>query len=588
MAVYALAPAFATALLQHQSGWGLFIAATDYVVTFSLGVTFLLATSRLGRAAGLASGTVCVVAGLYGTILWGLIVYWIWSGHQLDVRFALDAESDVVRTLKTSLRWRLPLLLAMAAGCAGILWQFWRQGSRWLRRNPLQFFRSWTIVVPLGLQVLLWSLCAHEQRMVWPELAAVLARAADEPIVAPLFPETSDWDVVGGESVYLLQLESGSAHALSGTLKFEGRRYDGDYMPNLRRVARDGVFFPFFWSNSVQSNRALENILCGITNNVGQALSYNPGKILSECLPSVLRRAGYRTLFYVAFDDPNFMNYRNFARALGFDEFRDGPSLGFVSDLSSWGIDDCRFYDAVFDDLERRGQDEKQFVYIEVSAHHYPFAGRAGYAHLHPFPLPQNPVEWYLNSWVEQDHCVAHFYARYQKLTQGDAHLIITPDHSWPVGMHGNHLNDYGWFAENFAIPFVYVPPRARAAEFRVGEVVGVQPSLADLPPTVLELLDGRRRAHSFAWLLKRSSADAAVESAELCHILVQPYSGGQIVIQRPGEKFVYHLKRQRLERYDLVADPEERSPEVVAERMSYPEFRQSYFCERYRTAARR
>jgi hypothetical protein len=502
-----------------------------------------------------------------------------------DARFALDVGGDVLRTLRSTFGWGLGFLAASLAFAAWTLWRYWWLGSEWIRLHRPRFFASWTIVLPLALQLAIWKLCDHEQRLVWPEIATLVARAQSRAIVAPIFPDTSDWATTGGESVYLLQLESGSAHAVSGQLELEGRRYDGNYAPNLRRIAQDGVFFPFFWSNSVQSNRALENILCGITNNVGPALSYNPAKILSECLPAILRKAGYRTIFYVAFDDPQFMNYKQFSAALGFDEFRDAPSLGMPADRSSWGIDDCRFYSAVFDDLRRRPQQEKRFVYIEVSAHHYPFAGRPEYARLHPFVLPQAPIEWYLNSWVEQDHCLADFYERYLDLTQGEAHLVITPDHSWPVGMHGNFLHDYGWYHANFAIPFLYVPPRSRAAEFRTGAAVNEQPSLAGLPPTILELLDGRARANSFAGVL-RAQASLPVEHAEFCHILTQPYGGGAIVIQRTTEKLVYHVQRRRLERYDRLSDPQERSPQLVAEPIDYAEVRRRYYCHRYRNAS--
>ncbi len=582
-AVYAAGPSVATALLQRPHGYELLRTVADHAVTFALALTLLLMASRAGRLREWAMGMVGFLGAVYGALLWGLIGYWLWSGHQFDARFALDVGGDVVRTLLATLGWQLVAMVVGLFLFGATLWGYWRLGALWLRSRSVEVFRSWAIALPLSLLGVIWGLCAHEQRLVWPELAVGLARVWNEPVVAPIFPDTASWPVQGEESVYVLQLESGSAHALSGSVELHGRRYDGDYAPNLRRLAKEGVFFPFFWSNSVQSNRALENILCAITNNVGQALSYNPAKIVSECLPAVLRRAGYRTLFYVAFDDPDFMNYRNFIRFIGFEEFRDARSLGMPVDVTSWGIDDCRFYDAVFQDLTQRPVNEKRFVYIAVSAHHYPFAGRAEYAHLHPFVLPQAPIEWYLNSWVEQDHCLETFSAGFQRLTHGQAHLIVTPDHSWPVGMHGNHLNDYGWFDENFAVPFVYVPPRQRAAEFRTGEILDVRPSLADLPPTVLELLDGKPRAGSFAGILYKGGDADVQKNSEWCHLLVQPYGGGAIVIQRATEKYVYHLKRKRLERYDRLVDPEERAPELVAEPMEYSEVRQRYYCERYR-----
>jgi len=583
--LYAVVPSVLLALLQGQRGYVLLRSVTDQFVTFTLALTMLLGATRLPRPRKAVAGTIVSAAATYGLALWFLIGYWVWTGHQFDIRFALDAGGDVLRTLESTLgRFFLPAIgmtIALFA-CLALLW--W-QIARWFEERSGNFFRSWTISLPLGLQALVWHLCAHEQRMVWPELHALIEQAQEHPVVGPIFPDSREWQTRGGESVYVLQLESGNALALSGALELAGRRYDGDYTPNLRRIAQDGVFFPIFWANSVQSNRALENILCGIVNNAGPALSYNPGKIASECLPAVLRRAGYATIFYVAFDDPDFMNYRNFAKAIGFDEFYDAPSLGFPARKDSWGIDDCTFYRSVFANLRKRPPGEKRFVYIEVSAHHYPFAGQAQYAHLHPFILPQNPVEWYLNSWVEQDHCLEVFYHEFREFTGGDAHLFVTPDHSWPVGTHGNVLNDFGWYDENFAIPFLYVPPLGRRSEFRVGEQADAQPSLADLPATIVELLDGVPRKHSFAPLLQRHPADGR-QPYEPCHILVQPYSGGAIVIQRPREKYVYHINTQQLERYDRRHDPNERNPEVVAENIPYSRVKADYYCDRYLRSA--
>lgn len=579
---YALAPAALLAWFQQQTGYRLLRAVTNQAVTFSLILTLLLLAARLPIGRRALAGVVVALATLYGCVLWLVLGYWLWTGHQFDAYFALDAGQDVIRTLRTILGTQLYLLGGAFVFSAWGFWTLWWRAAQWIRETQPKLFRSWSLFVPLALQVALWYFSIHEQSVVWPEVAAVVARVQRDAVVGPIFPDTTTWQTQLGDSVYILQLESGNALAISGSLKVRGRRYNGNYAPNLHRLAGSGVFFPKFWSNSVQSNRALENILCGITNNTGPALSYNPAKIVSDCLPAVLRRAGYKTIFYVSFDDPNFMNYRNFVRALGFEEFLDAPSLGFARRPDSWGADDCAFYAAVFADLERRPAGEKRFVYVGVSAHHYPFSGHKRYQHLHPFPLPQAPVEWYLNSWMEQDHCLAEFYRLYLGHTRGEAHLFVTPDHSWPVGLHDNFLNEYGWYQENFAIPFLYVPPASRAGEFRVGEKVEEQPSLSDLPPTILELLDGKARQQSFATLLRRYETPPQ-DLWEPCHILAQPYGGGAIVIQRRDEKYVYHLQRHRLERYDLVNDPEERAPQLVAEPISYAEVRRGFYCQRYR-----
>jgi arylsulfatase A-like enzyme len=579
--LFIVLPSVFTGIRQHQSLAAGFFAWADNLLMFTVLVTCQVIAARLPRSKAGGAALSAVFAGYY-LLMESLILYWQIVGHQFDLLFALDSYGDVYRTLANTLGPWLPVagagLLVLYALDFVLLWVLFLR----IRTAQSRLFASWTIIVPLALQCACLVLNRGEQRLVFEEFGSMVQVLRDRAALAPLFPDNSAFTTSSQDGLFLLQLESGNAIAVGGKLVLDGKAYSDDYMPEMRAIARDGVLFPFFWSNSVQSNRALLNVLCGVTNNVSRALSYNPEKIQGPCLPEILRRAGYHTVFFLGFSSWDFMNYGNLVKSLGFDEVHNSLLAGGESE-DEWGVDDCRFYHAMFDYLRTHHSPEKLFVYAEVSAHHFPFPGKWEYAPVHKFQLPQNFTEWYLNSFLEQDRCLRDFYGEFQRYAGEHAHLFIYPDHSWPVGMHGNTSNDAFSYNENFLIPFLYVPPRSRRAEFKVGQSVDARHSLTDVIPTVFDLLNDRPYPNSFAFDLR--SASAGPHDYEDCHILVQPYGGGEIVIVKGWEKYVYYVSEKRLVYYDLASDWAEQSPRLIAREIPYSEVRSRFYCERYKRA---
>jgi hypothetical protein len=578
--LFVMVPSVFVVVRQRQSFAAALMTVADNALVFGVLLTSLLIASR--RPRGGAGGA--VITATFTTYFMAqsfLIIYWQVTGTQFDVLFALDSYEDVYRTLVNTLgRWLTGLAASLVVLYGVYLWLVWRWFIR-LRASGTQLFASWSAVLLLALQVLTLASNRSEQRLVFEEIRSAKEAVQERSAVAPIFPDTTRFTTDSEENLFILHLESGNAIALSGTMVLDGKAYTDDYMPQMRAIARDGVFFPFFWGNSIQSNRALINILCGVANEAGRSLSYNPEKIRNPCLPELLTQAGYRSLFFLGFSAPDFMNYANLIPALGFKEFHDSRLVSVLDD-DAWGVDDCTLYRKMFEYLRTHYPTPKRlFVYTEVSSHHYPYGGSPAYAHVHRFKLPLNFAEGYLNSYTEQDFCLQTFYEEFRRYAGDHSHLFIMPDHSWPVGLHnGNTLNDAYSFNENFLIPFLYLPPVSRRQEFRIGEQVAARPSLTDVLPTVFELLNDRPYPNSFTFLLKR--AGGFPNHYEDCHVLVQPYGGGEIAIVKGNRKYVYFVSQKRLLRYDLREDWDERHPEVVAENISYATVRRQYYCERY------
>ena len=318
---------------------------------------------------------------------------------------------------------------------------------------------------------------------------------------------------------------------------------------------------------------------------MGDAYSYNPKAINTKCLPEIFKENGYKTVFLSSYYEDQFFNMGEFIDTIGFEDNHHGDIMVTEEDTKyPWGYDDCAFVKRSFDYLKSTYvPDTKKFVFFEFTNNHMPFTPREEYAFTHPFSEPRNYIEKYLNSAAGQDHCVGEFYKAFQEYTGGKAHLLILPDHSWPVGTHGNTVNERNAYNDNILINFAYVPPVSRRDEFRIGEVMDRIFEQTDIIPTVFELLNGTPYPQSFAFALKK---DGQPESYEDCHVFTQPYGGGMLTILRGQDKFIYLVPKQKIIHYDLKVDWLEEHPEVVGTNVSYDQFVEKYMCDRYRTGA--
>jgi hypothetical protein len=361
---------------------------------------------------------------------------------------------------------------------------------------------------------------------------------AERPLHAP---DYSGLAVRSNESVFILQLESTASSAL-----FE--RAAGGYrssipLPGIETIVREGQgsFFPLFWANGIQTHRAQEAILCGISGNVGEPLSIDVTRMrMRTCLPAHLAKAGFATVFLYAYFDMEFFNFGPYFRQMGFQEAAYGAHLMAEGDPKhQWGYDDCVFYERAFDRLAKTGlaTRERVFAYFEVGTNHWPFEDTQKHPEAHPYRRPATPLEHYRNSVAEQDHCLLGFWRKFRELGRDDVHLIIVPDHSVPVtGLPDTVDSAFGtWLA--------YVPPARRRAESGAARtVLDPAPSQAQIYPTVLELLGAARSPQSFAFALQGKPRPPDYDA---CQMLASPYQ--RVVAVRDSERADYWFRAGKL-----------------------------------------
>ena len=368
-------------------------------------------------------------------------------------------------------------------------------------------------------------------------------------LAPPLVPDYSGVPVRSDESVVILQLESVNSLALFD-LERDGTSRSRIPLPGLSRILgeRGAVFFPRFWSNGAQTNRAWESILCGVSGNLGPPIANNPGQLGGKpCLPAHLAQAGYATVFLYSYFSPDFFNLGAFSRFAGFHELAYGHALMHDGDPRyTWGYDDCVFYERAFDYLAAKGLDQRKrlFAYFEVGTNHTPFYGTNKHPEAHPYREPRSLLEHYLNSVAEQDYCLLTFWKRFRALGRDDVHLIVLPDHS--LWVHETLGNEDAPFATWLA----YVPPRRRAAEFKKANVLAPVPSQAELYPTLLELLGGGRSPRSFAFALRGEPAPPDYDD---CRQMAEP--NRRLVVRRDGKRSEYRFKTDTLLMFQGAAE---------------------------------
>jgi arylsulfatase A-like enzyme len=558
-----LHPTLASAIY-HTYVWAWICAALAYV--------------QRKRCSKPAAYAIAATAGLYYCLSYVLMAFGQYTGHPLDARFALDNLADASITLFNVLGWNTAgiLIAAVALWLAFTwivlqiqskhTWSFSKQPGIWLLALSLALYLAPPTAGYVGQSVsnLVLSLRYH---------------AAVQPVSETM--RLSDASA-SDENVFFLQLESLNALAAFGQAVVEGRHYQDIYTPHLAAMATEGVLFPFAWGNTIQTARSSEAVLCGVSNNVGQPLSFRPKEISNKCLPQLLRERGLSTIYFNGFDDLNFANFADFARQIGFDESL-GPQLMAPTQHSrQWGYDEREFFRNIFTYLkDKHSSPRRLFVHIAVSRNHYPFTDTHPEARL--FSAPGRFIEYYLNSLHEEDESLDVFWKEFKAYAGENSHLFVFGDHSWPVGMSGSILNEQGTDVENFAVPILYVPPRNRRHEIKTGMRPNTRVSQSDIPSTVLELTGLGSGTNSFAPILRGENPI----SYEDCQILVQPYSAASIVVVRGNEKYTYQLSDGTLTRAHLSENLQENERAITATGMSYADFSAQYNCDRYRRPER-
>lgn len=327
-----------------------------------------------------------------------------------------------------------------------------------------------------------------------------------------------------------------------------------EYMPTFNSKIPQGVFFENFYGHSVQTAKGHFSILCGLAPLIkGKAMKQ--ARLKLHCLPEILKNVGYQTSFIQGYGNVHFDNSYNFMKSIGFSSFEatDTSKLTAkqrVRDIWGFGIQDDYTYRQAFkkmDSLNKQNPDKPIFSVIATISNHMDF-------HFVPKHLrffyknPHGNYEHFVNSIRASDEFLKSFFAELSKreYLKNNTLVIITGDHSFPAGEHGNYTNASGSYSELFKTPLLFIWP-GELVPRRVKE----RHSQIDIAPSILDLLGISTKTHFVGESVWHSNISKVIP-------LLHPYDGVHLGGIIGNLKYVYNVKSNRHTLYDLEKDPKE------------------------------
>jgi len=324
--------------------------------------------------------------------------------------------------------------------------------------------------------------------------------------------------------------------------------------PYLNKLIQKGVYIDHFYSNSVQTSKGHFAILSGILPSIQGIAQVTYPKLSLSNLPTLLKQEGYLTLFFQAHSDLKFDNAQDFMSTHGFDIQETVHTYLTEEDkpyVWGWGPEDHIFYKRFFnylDTLQEKNQpNTPYFVALPTINNHMRFLVPENRRFL--YKNPTSPYEQYANSVYLVDQHLKVFFEELKKRPYlKESIVIITGDHSFPLGSHGIHHNEVGFYEESFRVPFLLLW-EGKLAPLRLKNKAFSQ---VDIAPTLIDLLNLPVSKHHF--IGQSIFSDPPYNPT----YLVQPYNGKYLSVVDYPFKYIKHLRTHKEYLFNLEKDPKE------------------------------
>jgi hypothetical protein len=228
-------------------------------------------------------------------------------------------------------------------------------------------------------------------------------------------------------------------------------------MPFFRSLHEAGRSYPGFITLQHQTNKGMYAVLCGdypnfLTNDSKSDLMA-ARRYHRTCLPEVLRRNGYHTLFMQS-ANLQYMRKDRFAAEAGFEEVLGNTDYSTAFSRTKWGVDDATLYRHAVEKLKRIALGEKPWFATLLTAGTH-----------HPFNIPGNANPTYDEAASYADESLKRFIGALRKegLLENTV-VIITSDEPHRTGKEG-----LAGLLEYQHIPLVVLVPRMEGSSEHAG-----------------------------------------------------------------------------------------------------------------------
>ncbi len=356
------------------------------------------------------------------------------------------------------------------------------------------------------------------------------------PIYDP--PRLTDARPARRPNVVLVILESTRADVVPPWAE-PGRGADAPFLADL---AQRAVVFDSVYTSVPHTSKALVGLLCGMYPMLRMPIVESvPGQLPLRCLPSLLKRMGYRTGFFQTARG-SFEDRPGLAANLGFETTRvqeDWPES--FAKTGYFGMDEFAMLEPALRWMSERPEQPFFATLLSVTPHHpYQVPGEAA--------PPDDAYAAYLRAigYVDRFTGALHASLRERDLL-GDTLFIVVGDHGEAFGEHLRRQHDVVPYEEGVRVPLYLSGPEWLGAQRRVG---GLRHHL-DLVPTILEALGARFEGTLPGRSLLSSDGHASVASS--CW-----YTDWCLSLRTADLHLVYHYGRRPTEVFDLARDPRE------------------------------
>lgn len=363
--------------------------------------------------------------------------------------------------------------------------------------------------------------------------------------------------------VFIIMIESFNANFVESKTP-EGK----EYTPFFNSLITKGMYFENFYGNSVQTAKGHFATLCSTLPSSRHKVFVEYPNIKLNCLPDILKKNGYETLFFQAQASVQFDNTEKFLTNNGINHMQgmDDTFLD-VEDKKyrlGWGLQDDRLYTKFFnylDKLEEKNKGSKNyFGALATISSHMKFKNTPK-DQRYLYPDQNREIEYYGNAIRAVDEYLKTLISEIEKreYLNNNSIVFITADHSFPVGEHGNYYNENAAYEENFKAPLLVL--RFGGKNFKHKRVKQSY-SQIDIGPTILNYLDLKEKHHFIG-------GDLFGKPSKFVHTL-QPYSGGYIGIISNRYKYLYSKRSKAEKVYNLRVDPMEKN-NIISEFKKLP-----------------
>ncbi len=354
--------------------------------------------------------------------------------------------------------------------------------------------------------------------------------------------------IVEVKNVFIIFMESFNVNYIE-KLSSEGE----EYTPVFNKLIKQGLYFENFYANSMQTAKGQFATLCSQIPHSRLKDMVDLKDIRFECLPTLLQRLGFYTVFMQGLSDLSFDNTGNFLKDHGFQEVH-AMNDEFLTEedknnIWGWGVQDDILFKKSFDYLQKLNK-PKTFLALATISNHMKFKGiPEQLKKIYPEAGDNSPMEKrFANSLHIADSFLKTFFDELEARGLKNTSLVIlVGDHSFPMGEHHNYATENTFYNEIFKTPLLIIGPGIKAS--RIPYTV----SQIDIAPTILELINAPEIPSNFR-------GKSAFDFTNHAIPLIQPYDGRYLSLIKDQKKIIYHARTNRFKLFDLSTDPTEKT----------------------------